>query len=90
MAAKVDILSKNWNDILFEGRNRSYGAYEMRALAGKRNMRALITLGILIVAVFALVLGVNKASQLIAEYQLENQANVLQNADVDDEEEDEA
>lgn len=89
MAAKVDILSKNWNDILFEGRNRSYGAYEMRALAGKRNMRALITLGILIVAVFALVLGVNKASQLIAEYQLENQANVLQNADVDDEEEDE-
>lgn len=85
--AKVDILSKNWNDILFEGRNQAYGAYEMRALTGKRNIKSLIILGILIVGVFALVLGVNTASRLIQEYQLEQQANELSNVDEVEEEE---
>ena len=85
--AKVDILSKNWNDILFEGRNQAYGAYEMRALTGKRNIKSLIILGILIVGVFALVLGVNTASRLIQEYQLEQQANELSNVEEVEEEE---
>ena len=85
--AKVDILSKNWNDLLFEGRNQAYGAYEMRALTGKRNIKSLIILGILIVGVFALVLGVNTASRLIQEYQLEQQANELSNVEEVEEEE---
>ena len=87
MAAKVDILSKNWNDILFEGRNRDYGAYEMRATTGKRNIKSLIFLGLLIVGVFVLVFGVNTASRLIQEYQLEQQANQLSEVDAEEEEE---
>ena len=27
---KIDLLGKKWLDIVFEGRNKSYGAYEMR------------------------------------------------------------
>ena len=50
--ADVDILSsKKWNDLLFEGRNKNYGAYQLRATTGKRNMWALLSLLIIFVCI---------------------------------------
>ena len=28
--AKIDLTSKEWCDLVFEGRNKSYGAYDLR------------------------------------------------------------
>ena len=42
--SKVDLISRQWCDIVFEGRNKEYGAYRLRAHAGVRNLKALITL----------------------------------------------
>jgi periplasmic protein TonB len=39
---KLDIFNKQWLDIVFEGRNKSYGAYELRQNNSKTNIRALI------------------------------------------------
>lgn len=42
--AQVDLLDKNWVDMVFEGRNTAYGAYQMRRKTGVRNGKALISM----------------------------------------------
>ena len=37
----VDLVSREWCDLVFEGRNRQYGAYRLRKEAGRRYARAL-------------------------------------------------
>ena len=39
---KLDLLNKQWLDIVFEGRNKSYGAYQLRSDNTKTTVRALI------------------------------------------------
>ncbi len=46
--AKIDLISKQWCDLVFEGRNKSYGAYKLRADAGNRQRNALIAVCIAI------------------------------------------
>lgn len=46
--AKMDLASKSWCDMVFAGRNKSYGAYQLRAELGKRNQIALTIVVILI------------------------------------------
>ena len=38
----VDLVSREWCDLVFEGRNRLYGAYRLRQEAGRRYRRALL------------------------------------------------
>ncbi|WP_282786858.1 energy transducer TonB [Flavobacterium croceum] len=38
---KADLFKKQWLDIVFEGRNKSYGAYELRSTSTKTNFIAL-------------------------------------------------
>ncbi len=38
---KLDILKSNWIDMVFEGRNKSYGAYELRKENPKTTLKAL-------------------------------------------------
>jgi len=44
---KLDLLKKQWLDVVFEGRNKLYGAYELRRSNSKTTMRALIIGGII-------------------------------------------
>jgi len=44
---KLDLLKNKWLDIVFEGRNKLYGAYELRASNGKTTMKSLIIGGII-------------------------------------------
>ena len=39
---KLDIFTNQWLDIVFEGRNKAYGAYELRKSNNKTTVRALI------------------------------------------------
>lgn len=39
---KLDIFTNQWLDIVFEGRNKAYGAYELRKSSAKTNIKALI------------------------------------------------
>jgi protein TonB len=43
---KLDLLKSQWLEIVFEGRNKLYGAYYLRANNGKTTMRSLIIGGI--------------------------------------------
>jgi protein TonB len=42
MPEKIDIYSQEWCDIVFKGKNKTYGAYDMRKLSKKRHVKALI------------------------------------------------
>lgn len=56
MAKDVDLSSKEWRDLVFEGKNKDYGAYVMRSNSVKRHNRAMLVI-ILILAVVA-ILGI--------------------------------
>ena len=43
---KLDLLKKQWLEVVFEGRNKSYGAYELRTTNGNTTTKALIIGGI--------------------------------------------
>ncbi len=58
--AKVDLISNTWVDLVFEGRNQSYGAYKLRKSTGKRNMIALIFVFAVIVLIYCAV-AINNA-----------------------------
>lgn len=40
--AKIDLYSNDWVDLIFEGRNHAYGAYNLRKGTSKRNILAII------------------------------------------------
>lgn len=49
--SKIDLASKQWCDLVFEGRNKEYGAYRNRANKGKFQLRAIFIVLILIAIV---------------------------------------
>ena len=64
--SKVDLVSRGWCDIVFEGRNKEYGAYRMRARAGRRNVFAVICLLALIAAI-GVIVGIKAAVESITK-----------------------
>lgn len=51
------LASREWCDIVFEGRNKEYGAYRARANKGKFQLRALIFLLIFLGLIFAFIIA---------------------------------
>lgn len=62
MAKDVDLTSKEWRDIVFEGKNKEFGAYKMRESSIQRHTKAiawvLIALAILLILLILSVSGV--------------------------------
>jgi protein TonB len=46
---KLDLLKNQWLEIVFEGRNKLYGAYELRKTNGKTTIRSLIIGGVIFI-----------------------------------------
>ncbi len=60
MAKDVDLSSKEWCDIVFDGKNKAFGAYEMREGSTKRHTRAvIIVLASLVVILVLLILSIS-------------------------------
>lgn len=59
MAKDVDLSSKEWRDIVFEGKNKEFGAYELRKESDARHNKAMIVVVIIIAIAFLLPLIVN-------------------------------
>lgn len=51
--SKLDILTHSWIDIVFEGRNKQYGAYDLRKNNAKNTTKAILIGGLLFIAAFA-------------------------------------
>lgn len=80
MAKDVDLSSKEWTDIIFEGKNKEFGAYELRKHSDSRHNRAVLftIIGLVIVLVGAYFLGMyndyrREQHELQLQAQLEQQ-----------------
>ena len=66
--SKVDLISNAWCDLVFEGRNQTYGAYSLRRGTGKRNLWSLLIVLIAAVVIFSAIAikNVIQANQRVA------------------------
>ena len=50
--AKLDLVSLEWTDLVFEGRNQNYGAYQLRKETSKRNIWSIIFVVLLAILLY--------------------------------------
>ncbi len=67
--SKIDLISNEWTDLVFEGRNQAYGAYKLRKGTTKRNIWSLI---IVTLAAVLLLLGLQLQKMVEANKTVEN------------------
>ena len=90
MAKDVDLSSKEWLDIVFDGKNQAFGAYEMRKDTTKRHTKAVVIV-LIIIGLLALGMGVAGVVSKYASGEEEGaDASVEQQLAVYEAEEDEA
>lgn len=52
--AKIDLTSFEWRELIFQGKNKEYGAYKMRSESDKRHNVAMIIIAIIAIVGFSL------------------------------------
>jgi len=67
--AKLDLVSNEWTDLVFEGRNQAYGAYKLRKGTTKRNLWSII---IVALAAVLLYIGLTLQKMVQANRDVEN------------------
>ena len=50
--AKLDLISAEWTNLVFEGRNQDYGAYQLRKDTSKRNIWSIIIVALAAVLLY--------------------------------------
>jgi protein TonB len=89
--AKIDLLDQKWIDLVFEGKNEAYGAYQIRKDTNHRNLLALLFLlaGIAAIVAFFLLYGVAKSAltpDVDVDQSVEVQATEVDEAEDEEEE----
>ena len=51
--SQVDLIDKNWIELVFDGRNKEYGAYVLRKETGMRNIKSMLLVFAVIIAIMA-------------------------------------
>ncbi len=74
MAKDVDISSKEWRDLIFEGKNKEFGAYELRRTSDSRHNRAVLwtIIGLIVVLIAFYIYGIYN------DYKMEQREKELQ------------
>lgn len=49
MAKDVDLSSHEWTDIVFEGKNKEFGAYQLRSSSAKRHNWAMLSVVVVMI-----------------------------------------
>lgn len=72
MAKDVDLSSREWTDIIFEGKNKEFGAYELRNQSARRHNLAMLS--VVVVIVLALLISLFVSSIERAEETITGEA----------------
>lgn len=75
MAKDVDLSSKEWRDLVFEGRNQEYGAYDLRKNSDKRHNKSMILVIIALALIIVVGLTFNTVSNFIFQEDIKDEAN---------------
>lgn len=91
MAKDVDLSSKEWCDIVFDGKNKEYGAYQLRATSVKRHTKALLSvviiLALILTAIILVMTGVFKSADEDINAKNEQEEVIMAPEDIPEEEE---
>lgn len=60
MAKDVDLSSKEWTDLIFEGKNKEFGAYQLRNQSVRRHNMAMLSVVVVIIVALLISLGVSR------------------------------
>ena len=74
--SKIDLLEREWIDLVFEGKNEAYGAYAIRQDTSKRNLWAMIALILGLAAIVGIFLSVGAVQNAIAAAAAEHETEV--------------
>ena len=74
MAKEVDLSSREWCDLVFEGKNKDFGAYVIRTDSSRRHNKAVLWTLIGAIIFGLLAFGYVKANQYLEERRLADQA----------------
>jgi len=81
MAKDVDLSSQEWTDIVFEGKNKQFGAYALRAQSARRHNWAMLSVVVVIIAAFLVSLGISALQRAEDEGPLADAEQELVNVD---------
>jgi protein TonB len=87
--SKIDLLDQQWIDLVFEGKNEAYGAYQLRKGTSQRNLVALLVLLAAIVAIVSAFLLYGVAKDALTPAVDQEMGVEVQATDVNEEEEQE-
>ena len=75
--AQIDLISNEWSDMMFENRNKEYGAYVLRRQTGRRNVISMITVLLLFAAVMIFMIAKNAYEAYQKEHAVMDQVTEL-------------
>ena len=84
--AKINLTAKDWCELVFEGRNKDYGAYRMRAQHGRRQLRAVVLLIAGLASIILFILAKNAVQAAIERSNLGDNEQVTEMSDLKTEE----
>ena len=68
--SQIDLIDNRWSDLMFENRNKEYGAYVLRRQTTARNIKSIVA----VLIIFALVMVYMVAKNAYDDYQAKHQA----------------
>ena len=77
LGSKIDLFKSQWLDVIFAGRNKSYGAYELRKDNSKTTTRAVIIGSLLFITLVSLPLIIRYISGILPEPEKEKITEVV-------------
>lgn len=75
--ASLDLIQNSWSDLIFENRNKAYGAYVLRRETGKRNLLSIVTVLIIFAAVMVFMVAKNAYDEYQKEHMVMDQVTEL-------------
>ena len=89
MAKDVDLSSKEWCDLIFEGKNKDFGAYQLRKHSDGRHNKAMLYVIIGVIAIGLILSAVNFALERAAAQITDEASQELVTVDMGEQEEEE-
>lgn len=74
MSKNVDLSSKEWCDLIFEGKNKDFGAYQLRTTSVTRHNKAMLYTLLGIIGLVLLIVATVTIKNVIAERSIKDQA----------------
>lgn len=78
MSKNVDLSSKEWCDLIFEGKNKDFGAYQMRKASIGRHNKAMLFLLLLLALIAGIMVSINVVNKAVeADINTQNEQQMV-------------